>query len=523
VKLCIDDEDCQGQYNMQVEPLHVRVRCQGASLESRCCDLNIAINGEARGLLRVTRASLKWMPQDGEGAHRLDMAGAIEVHDQVACNVALFCPCLGATISLDKTTGGGGSFRGTTRSQQVMPLLKMSIACSELHVDTVEAFLTCIKKAVRRASDIRSSLSVNAVVFEERPFGILVEDSKIADVSGLADDLGVVPGSVIVATDPPSDMNLLDYLPVCSTPIMLVVKPPPLVFLAEVSVTPWMLQMTRYSAKVPVQLSVEQTEVSFAGFELSGWRGVPGALMDEVLLFYRRSMMRNFPTLAAAAVSVGTDGTVAGTVNAASRVGGAVAGAAATQVANKTAAALASSAAKGRELKGDIAKSFGGVTRSFLQIRAEGQPQAMTPRRHQTYDDRCKHAADKAGAGGIAKKVTKLIRRSRTDPEGIRNVRVTPDQTQSVPRASSLDSARQSMSNSPSTALGSLLNDELDFVEESTSEDAMKRRGSGGSLIPAQLSDIVAAGKEARGVEVDDSYKFGDFSRGLLAKMRRRT
>jgi len=534
--LCIDDEDCQGQYNMQVEPLQARFHSKGASMEARCCDLNILINGEARGLLRVTRASMKWMMmQDMEGVqHKLDLQGAIEVHDQVACNVALFCPCLGATVAVGRLSTGGsgaGSFRGPVRSPQATPLLKMSISCQELHVDTAAAFTASIKKAVRRANDIMSSLSVTAVVFEERPFGILVEDTKITGVAGLASDLGVVPGSVIIATDPPADGCILDYLPVCSTPIMFIVKPPPFMFHVEASVTPWVLQMTKYSAKMPVQLSVEQAEVSFTGFELSNWRGMPSALIDEVLLFYKRAMFRNLPTLAAAAVSGNTDGTVAGTMNAASRVGGAVAGAAASSVANKTAAALASSANKAQELKGDIANRFGGVARSFLQMRLEGLEQAALPRRNQTFDDRPPKPpsfSEKAAGGGIATKVTKLIRRSRTDPAGIRPQRAsTPEEV--VPRASSLDSATARLSSNSGAAansslqLGSLLNDELAHVKESRFEDAMARRNSGQSIIPYHLSDIVAAGKEARGVEVDDSYKFGDFSRGLIAKMRRRS
>lgn len=369
---------------VRVEHLELRIadkstdsQCVATAVESRLffeggrcvvtatsCNARLRVDGVDRGLLRLCGPSVLAVGSAGGGRECSGRCG-VEVFDLQEQNgrVAIGCPAMRAEATWE------------CGSEAHAIILRLEVHAGVVVLDADEAFIASCHRGALRLGEVVRSLLVDVVVFQDLPLGLLFEDTTVVSVSGPGTLLSIVPGSIVlgVVPAPAAEVDLASALKVCQVPVTLIMQRRPPFLLADVTLAPFTLQASRFTARRAVEVAVVEAQIDFAGFELQAWRGTCRQLGDRVAQFYYRELMRELPWLMTAVSISGRELSQVAAVAIGSSLASLRAGGSSLV---KGVAAASFTAVKSLERKGAGEGSYrvGDVARGILALSQESLP-----------------------------------------------------------------------------------------------------------------------------------------------------
>lgn len=500
------------------------------------CSIKVKVDGEDRGSVSLlgpqgSREGVK-ISYSPDAPFQYEVSASVSVYDAAVNHVAISCP----SVVVQASYRAGLSVSPALGHEALNGFqLKVSIA-APVELDSTEDFVTSLVQGLSYLSDVSASFFVKTVTFDSRPFGLNIKDAQVLGVSGLAEALGVKPGSTLC--------GVTGNLARCPLPVTLLFEEPPATIMADVAIDAFNLKAKRFSAKRCVDITVDDVEVAFAGLKLTSWRGSWSDLADEVSQFYNKSIVRQVPWLATA-ISIGGRTVCAlasrsiGSSLALLKFGGGVASAVGGTIAMGVYDAVSTSARHGSQLRDDDKYQFGDVTRGMLHLARNRGRQEIG-----TYDD--SGPGPTSAASGLRETVvgsTKLVSGYVKSTQAVSTTAgaaaggmagAAVGGTAGAAVGGTLGALAGPVGVIAGSAAGGIAAGHVSKAVQSTVDKGKESRGSNSSdgyrfgdltrgITAAGMEvtrGITAAGREARQSSGDTQggYKFGDFSRGLFSK-----
>lgn len=260
--------------------------------------LRMCFDGQDQGALRLSDIA-GWSAEGVNNHTQYGLELGVQVLDGDG-SVALRCPALQVTLSQERALCRNAGLWYPIQ-------FKLNVFPEDMHVDATEASLLSISSSAQYLTELVAKFSVEAFVLDTRPLGLCVDEDVVVDSHGKAEEMGLTPGSRLVAVRPapPSGVSFSSHLETCALPVTILATRPARHYNADIAIGSFALRDSRLSTRRGVDIVTDSVELDFEPLSLKEQHGTGVELVQETALFYRRELERQWPALVAASSVAG--------------------------------------------------------------------------------------------------------------------------------------------------------------------------------------------------------------------------